>query len=106
MDDIEALKRQKLQQLQQQQEQQQEQRQKIQQVMQQIDAIIRRLLTAEARQRLENLTLIKPELVQKLKVYLAQLYVSGQAKQIDDQQLKQILQKLQGQKKEMKITRI
>ena len=71
----------------------------------QIEALVRRFLTPAAQDRLSNLNLVDPELVQKLKIYLAQLYASGQIKQMDDEQLKAILMKLKGSKREITIKR-
>jgi len=111
MDELEEIKRRKLQQLQAQAAQQQDAQQmaqqaELQKALRQIDMIVKRLLTQEAQDRLANLRLVKPELVQKLKMYLAQLYVSGQVKQIDDAQLKDILTRLQQTKRESTIKRI
>jgi len=110
MDELEEIKRRRLQQLQAQAAQQQgaqqmAQQAELQKALRQIDSIVKRLLTQEAQDRLANLRLVKPELVQKLKIYLAQLFVSGQVRQIDDAQLKGILEKLQGTKRERKIKR-
>jgi len=107
MDELEQIRQRKLMELQQQSQNQQaaEQQAQMQQALAQIDMIIKKLLTPDAQNRLANLTLVKPEMVQKLKIYLAQLYASGQVKRIDDNQLKQILVKLQGQKRETIIKR-
>jgi programmed cell death protein 5 len=108
MDELEAIKQRKLMQLQQQYAARQEMQNQlqVQQVLKEIDKIIQKLLTEEAQGRLANLKLIKPELVQKLKIYLAQLYAAGQVTQIDDEHLRQILLKLQGQKKDFTIKRV
>lgn len=108
MDEPEAIRQKKLMQLQQQYVAQQEMQKQaqVQQVLKEIDRIIQRLLTEKAQERLANLGLIEPELVQKLKIYLAQLYAAGQVKQIDDEHLKQILIKLRGQKKDFNIKRV
>ncbi|MBN2518462.1 MAG: hypothetical protein JXB14_06440 [Candidatus Altiarchaeota archaeon] len=108
MDELEQIRQRRMQQLQQQMMQQQsmQQQMQLQQALKEIDSIIQKLLTEKAQERLSNLNLIKPELVQKLKIYLAQLYASGQVKQMDDAQLKNILMKLQGQNREFSIKRI
>lgn len=74
--------------------------------MRQIDFLIGKLLTPEAQARLSNLKMVDPELVQKLKIYLAQMYSAGQIKQMDDAQLKGLLMKLKGAKKDITITRL
>jgi programmed cell death protein 5 len=60
-----------------------------------IDEIIRKILTKEARERLGRLKLVKPEIVEQLKIYLVQLYKAGKIKEIiDDEKLKEILKKI------------
>ena len=108
MDELEQIRQRRMQQFQQQMMQRQEMQQEmqIQQALNEIDKIIQKLLTEKARERLTNLNLINPELVQRLKIYLAQMHVAGKLKQVDDKQLKDILIKLQGQKREFSIKRI
>jgi len=106
MDELEAIKARKLQQLQQQQQQEQHKQQQIQEAMRQIDGLVARFLTPQAQDRLANLKLVDPELVQKLKIYLAQMYAAGQIKQMDDAQLKDILLKLKSAQRETSIKRI
>lgn len=71
-------------------------------------AMLRIILTSEARARLNNLRLIKPELTEQIEAQLIQLVQSGRLKPpITDDFLKQILLKLiEGQKREIKIRRI
>ncbi len=53
------------------------------------------VLDAKARERLNNLKLVKPELAMQLELYLAQLYQSGQIKgKITDEQMVSILKKI------------
>ena len=55
-------------------------------------AVMRKILTKEAIERLGRIRLVKPELATQLELYLLQLYQSGQIKTtIDDARLKQIL---------------
>jgi programmed cell death protein 5 len=110
MDELEALRARKLQQLQAQQnahyQQEQQQQQQMQEMMRQVNALISQYLSPEARTRLANLEMVDPELVQKLKIYFAQMASSGQLKQMDDKQLKDILIKLKGaNKREITIKR-
>jgi programmed cell death protein 5 len=110
MDELEAIKARKLQQLQAQQQahfqQEQQQQQQMQEALKQIDSLVSRFLTPEAQNRLANLKLVDPDLVQKLKIYFAQLASSGQMKKMDDAQLKEILLKLKGAtQRDIKIKR-
>ncbi len=69
-------------------------------------AAIRVILTPEARQRLANLRLIKPELVSQLEDQLIQLANSGRINMpITDEMLKEILGKLTS-KRDIRIRRI
>jgi len=69
-------------------------------------AAMRVILTPEARQRLNNLKLVKPELVERIEEYLIQLAQSGQLRsQIDDETLKMILDKLMPKRRDIKIIR-
>ncbi|MDG6898532.1 MAG: DNA-binding protein [Nitrososphaerota archaeon] len=71
------------------------------------EGLLRMALTSEARQRLTNVRMVKPELAASIEEYVMQVASSGKLKRvIDDDQLKQMLQALQGQKREIKIRRI
>jgi programmed cell death protein 5 len=60
-----------------------------------IEEILRKILTKEARERLGRLKLVKPELVEQLKIYLVQLYKAGKIRDIiDDEKLKEILKRI------------
>ena len=70
-------------------------------------AAMRVILTPEARQRLANLRLVKPELVTQLEEQLIQLANTGRIKMpITDDVLKQILIKLSSSKRRIRIRRI
>lgn len=61
-------------------------------------------LEPEARQRLSNLKLIKPELVRQVEQYLTELIRSERViPPITDSQLKQLLLEIQSRKREQKI---
>ncbi len=71
------------------------------------EAALRMALTSDARQRLANVKMVKPELASSIEEYVIQLASSGRLKQpIDDEQVKQMLQSLQEKKREIKIRRI
>ncbi len=81
-------------------------RAQAQQQERQKQSIIRRILTPEARQRLTNIRMVKPEFAEDLEMQLIQLAQSGRLQsQVTDEQLKKTLIQLQGQKKEIKIRR-
>jgi programmed cell death protein 5 len=69
--------------------------------------IMRMALTSEARQRLANIKMVKPQVAETIEEYIIQMATSGKLKQvINDDQLKEILGSLQGKKREFTIRRI
>ena len=70
------------------------------------EGVLRTALTSEARQRLANVKMVKPELASSIEEYVIQLASSGRLKRaLDDEQVKQMLVALQGKKREIKIRR-
>ncbi len=67
--------------------------------------VLRRILTPDARARLSNLRMAKPEFVQGVEDQLISLASSGRIGVVNDAMLKQILQKVIPRKKEIKIER-
>ena len=71
------------------------------------EMLLKRLLTSEARLRLNNVKMVKPELANMVENYLLGLASQGRTTgQITDEQLKQILLSTQQPKKDFKINRI
>ncbi len=71
------------------------------------EGVLRMALSSEARQRLANVKMVKPELATSIEEYVVQLASSGKLKRvIDDDQVKQMLAALQEKKREIKIRRI
>ena len=78
-----------------------------QQVEVQKQAILKRILTMEARQRLTNIKMVKPEFADQLELQLIQLAQSGRVKlPISDAQLKDALVRMQSQRKDITIRRM
>ena len=77
------------------------------QINAQKDMLLKQLLSSEARLRLNNVKMVKPELANMVENYLLGLASQGRATgQITDEQLKQILLSAQQPKKDFKINRI
>ena len=69
--------------------------------------IMRMALTSEARQRLANIKMVKPQIAQSIEEYIVQMASSGKLKNvINDDQLKELLGSIQGKKREFTIRRI
>jgi programmed cell death protein 5 len=106
-EELEAIRRKKLLARQQRMSDEQKQAQQEQELEAQKQALLRQILTPEARQRLTNLALIKPEFTEQLELQLIQLAQSGRLQTpVSDTQLKQLLIQLQSRKRETKIRRI
>jgi programmed cell death protein 5 len=87
--------------------QEQQQFQAKQQFEMQKQAVLRRVLTADARQRLSNLKIVKPEFSEQLELQLIQLAQQGKTSiPITGEQLKDILMRLQSRRREIKIRRV
>ena len=106
-DELERLRRKKLLELQREVAEEQQKAQVQQQLELQKQALLRNILTPEARQRLANLKMVKPEFTSQLELQLIQLAQQGKLPiPLTDKQLKQILIQIQARKREPKIRRI
>ncbi len=69
--------------------------------------ILKQILTSEARLRLNNIKMVKPELSNLVEQYLIGMATQGKMpSQITDDQLKKILLSIQQPKRDFKINRI
>ncbi len=113
MSELDEIRRKKMEELQKQQElaNQQMQQQVDQQAQQeqfdaQINQAVKQIMTPEARSRLTNLKLTRPELVKQIEIQLIQSAQAGSLKgKVTDDQLKVLLSQLAGQKRDIRITR-
>jgi len=105
-EELEELRKRRLSGLQRQFSEEQRSAQAEQQLEQQKQALLRSILSPEARQRLTNLKMVRPDFTAQLELQLIQL---AQQRKIPvplaDEQLKKILIQLQGRKRETTITR-
>jgi programmed cell death protein 5 len=105
-EELEELRRKKLSALQRQVSDEQRSAQMEQQLEQQKQGLLRNILTPEARQRLTNLKMVKPEFTDQLELQLIQLAQQGKIPiPLADEQLKKILVQLQSRKRETTIRR-
>jgi programmed cell death protein 5 len=105
-DELDAIRRKKLLAMQQKGGEDQKQSQ-AEQLEAQKQALLKQILSTEARQRLTNLKMIKPEFTEQLELQLIQLAQMGKVQiPLSDAQLKQILIQLHGKKREITIRRV
>ncbi|MGD0978430.1 MAG: DNA-binding protein [Candidatus Bathyarchaeia archaeon] len=105
-EELEQLRRKKLSALQRQMSDEQRSAQMEQQLEQQKQTLLRSILSPEARQRLANLKMVKPEFTDQLELQLIQLAQQGKIPiPLADEQLKKILAQLQSRKRETTIRR-
>ena len=77
------------------------------QINAQKDILLKQILSSEARLRLNNVKMVKPELANMVENYLLGLAAQGRSPgQITDDQLKQILLSAQLPKRDFKINRV
>jgi len=106
LSDIEDIRRKRMQELQQKAAESEVQEQARQELEMQKKQVLMQILTPEARGRLANLRLTKPEFVEQVELQIIQLAQMGRIQsKITDEQLKELLKKLTGQKREINITR-
>jgi programmed cell death protein 5 len=106
-EELENLRKRRMLELQQRMVEEQKQSQAQQQLESQKQALLRRILTPEARRRLTNLNLVKPEFTKQLEIQLIQLAQQGRINvPITDMQLKELLVKLQSSKRDYTIRRV
>ena len=105
-EDLEDIKKKKLEELKAQKEQQEAQKQQKEQLEKQKKQLLRKILTSEARSRLANLRMARPDFTERIELQLIQIAKTGRIElPIDDDQLQKILKKLEGDKKSINIRR-
>jgi programmed cell death protein 5 len=106
-EELDSLRKRRMLELQQRMVEEQREVQAQQQLEGQKQALLRRILTPEARSRLTNLNIVKPEFTQQLELQLIQLAQQGRINlPITDEQLKELLVRLQSSKRDYKIRRV
>ena len=71
------------------------------------EMLLKQTLSGDARLRLNNVRMVKPDLAELVENYILNLSVQGKISgQISDEQLKQILSSAQQPKRDFKINRV
>lgn len=101
-EELEEIRRRKLEQLRMQVEQQQnaEQQQHVYETKKY--EVMRKILSAEGRQRLENIRLVKPQFAEQIELQLIQLFQSGRLKgtiPLPDKAFKNLLEQITSMEK-------
>jgi programmed cell death protein 5 len=108
-DELEELRKKRQQELQQQidsEESQKQQDAQKQQYEEQKKAILRSIMTTDAKQRLSNIKLARPQVGEQIEQQLIMLAQSGRLQQkITDAQLRELLRKIMPKKRDINITR-
>lgn len=108
-EELENLRKKKLHELQEKaviQEQMEQQEEQQKQFEEQKKAILRGILTTEARERLGRIKVARPEMVESIENQLIMLVQSGKLKnKINDEDLRMLLSKMISKKRDIKIKR-
>ncbi|MEM2123195.1 MAG: DNA-binding protein [Candidatus Bathyarchaeia archaeon] len=106
-EEVELIRRRKLAELQKSLIEEQRKAQIRQQLEARKQAVLKTILTSEARARLTNIKMVKPEIAESLEDQLIQLTQTGRIPTpITDRQLKEILRRIQSLKRDIHIRRI
>ena len=108
-DELEAIRKKKLLELQQQQMGSQaalEEESRKKEFDEQKKAVLRQILTTEARERLGRIKIARPDVAENIENQLIMFAQSGQLKnKINDEQLRELLSKIIPKKRDIKIKR-
>ncbi|TFG10402.1 DNA-binding protein [Candidatus Thorarchaeota archaeon] len=104
-EELEAIRQKKLEALKEEAARDQADDERAAQARAQKEAILRQILTPEARSRLTNIRMVKPQFAEQIEMQLIQLAGSGRLKgKVTDDQLKKLLMQIRGRERERKIT--
>lgn len=105
-EDIEKVKERKLRELRAKMEEEELEEAKRKELEKQKKQLLRKILTSDARSRLTNLRMARPQFTERIELQLIQLARTGRVDlPINDGQFKKILKKLQKNKKSISIER-
>ncbi len=105
-EELDAIRQRKIQELMSRQQQAAVEEEQTKQLEAQRQLILRQILTPEARERLANMRIARPEVAGAVEDQLIMLAQQGRInQQIDDATLKELLRKIVPKKREIKIER-
>ncbi len=104
-EELEAIRKRKMASLQQEALREQAQEQAVVEAQAQKESVLRQILSTEARARLSNIKMVKPQFAEQIEMQLIQLASSGRLRgKVTDEQLKALLVQLQEKERERKVT--
>lgn len=104
-EELEAIRKRKMASLQQEALREQAQDQAVVEAQAQKESVLRQILSTEARARLSNIKMVKPQFAEQIEMQLIQLASSGRLRgKVTDEQLKALLVQLQEKERERKVT--
>ena len=104
-EELDEIRRRKLASLREEALEEQVREQQIAEAQAQKEAILRQILTPEARSRLTNIRMVKPQVAEQIELQLIQLASSGRLRaRVTDEQLKKLLQQITGKERERKVS--
>jgi len=104
-EELEAIRKRKMASLQQEALREQAQEEAVVEAQAQKESVLRQILSAEARARLSNIKMVKPQFAEQIEMQLIQLASSGRLRgKVTDEQLKALLVQLQEKERERKVT--
>jgi DNA-binding TFAR19-related protein (PDSD5 family) len=103
--ELDELRKKRLEELQRAYEQQGREQAEIQQQVGQVEAFVKAHLSREALERYGNLKIAYPDRAMQLLAVLAESIQAYNIKEINDAQLRELLQKMTPEKRDFKITR-
>ena len=104
-DELEEIRQKKLAARREQALQERAQEQQNAEVQAKKEAILRQILTPEARSRLTNIRMVRPQFAEQIEMQLIELASAGRLNgQVTDEQLRALLAQIQGRERERKVT--
>ena len=104
-EELDEIRRRKLASLREEAFEEQAREQQVAEAQAQKEAILRQILTPEARSRLTNIRMVKPQVAEQIELQLIQLASSGRLRaRVTDEQLKKLLQQITGKERERKVS--
>ncbi|MBS3817610.1 MAG: DNA-binding protein [Candidatus Thermoplasmatota archaeon] len=105
-EDLEEIKKKKMQDIKEKQGSPEAQEEAKEKMEAQKKAMLRKVMTTDARERLGRVRMARPQLAEKIESQIISLAQRGATKgKIDDETLKELLKKVSGQKKDINIKR-